>query len=50
VVVHDAGEAATLEPALESGASVIGIATAELHPRDPAAPNVAVILAIGWER
>jgi hypothetical protein len=44
VVVHDASEAVTLEPALDEGASVVGIATAEL--RD----GVAVVLAIGWER
>jgi hypothetical protein len=46
VVVRDLLDAATLEPALDTGAGVVGIATAEQH----AAGTIAVIFAIGWER
>lgn len=50
VVVHDASEAATLEPALDEGTSVVGIACAELRASETGVPNIAVILALGWER
>lgn len=46
VVVRDLLDAATLEPALDAGANVIGIATAEQR----AAGTVAVIVTLGWER
>jgi len=46
VVVRDLLDAATLEPALDAGAGVVGIATAEQHD----AGTIAVIFALGWER
>jgi hypothetical protein len=46
VVVRDLLDAATLEPALDTGAGVVGIATAEQHE----AGTIAVVFALGWER
>ncbi|HMI91910.1 MAG TPA: hypothetical protein VK509_11130 [Polyangiales bacterium] len=46
VVVRDLLDAATLEPALDAGASVVGIATAEQVD----AGTIAVIFALGWDR
>ena len=48
--VRDPSEAASLEPALDPEASTVGVAVLQVAGGEVAAPDVVVIIALGWPR